>query len=254
MTHGRNGRRHSVRVLSLFAGIGGFDLGLERAGMTVVAQCELDPFCRQVLKKHWPHVKQYDDVRTLSGEQVKREVGPVDVCVGGYPCQPFSTAGKRGGAEDDRHLWPEMRRLVEELRPAWVVGENVAGHITLGLDQVLSDLDTLGYASRTFVIPAVAVNAPHRRDRVWIVANSSSVGLEGPWVSGEPIHQAEAGDWEATDALDALERGDVPVMCREHDGISQRLDRLRALGNAVVPQVVEIIGRAIMEAQREQDS
>lgn len=184
-----------MKVLDLFSGIGGFSLGLGRAGMQTVAFCEIDPFCRQVLKKHWPHVKQYDDVRTLTGEQVTREVGPISVCVGGYPCQPFSTAGKRGGAEDDRHLWPEMRRLVEELRPSWVIGENVAGHISLGLDQVLFDLDALGYASRALVIPAVAVNAPHRRDRVWVVANASSLGLEkqGGWGNASVQRRKEIG-------------------------------------------------------------
>jgi DNA (cytosine-5)-methyltransferase 1 len=164
-----------VRVLDLFSGIGGFSLGLERAGMKTVAFCEIEPFCRAVLKKHWPDVPQFEDVRKLRGE----DVGPVDLVCGGYPCQPFSTAGKRGGAEDDRHLWPEMRRIISECRPDWVLAENVAGHITLGLDEVLSDLDALGYASRAFVIPACAVDAPHRRDRVWIVANANSQGLEG---------------------------------------------------------------------------
>lgn len=159
-----------MRVLDLFSGIGGFSLGLERAGMTTVAFCEIDPFCRAVLRKHWPDVPQFEDVRKLRGE----DVGPVDLVCGGYPCQPFSTAGKRGGAEDDRHLWPEMFRIISELRPTWVLGENVAGHITLGLDEVLSDLDALGYASRAFVIPACAVDAPHRRDRVWIVAHANS--------------------------------------------------------------------------------
>ena len=163
-----------MRVLDLFSGVGGFSLGLERAGMKTVAFCEIEPFCRAVLKKHWPDVPQFEDVRMLRGE----DVGAVELVAGGYPCQPFSTAGERRGAEDDRHLWPEMRRLVEELRPAWVLGENVAGHVSMGLDQVLSDLEALGYSTQAFIIPACAIGALHRRDRVWVVANASSKRLE----------------------------------------------------------------------------
>ena len=232
-----------MRVLSLFAGIGGMDIGLERAGMTVVAQCEIDPFCRAVLKKHWPDVPQFEDVRKLRGE----DVGPVDLVCGGYPCQPFSQAGKRGGAEDDRHLWPEMRRLIEELRPAWVLGENVAGHISLGLDEVLSDLDALGYSARPFVIPACAVSAPHRRDRVWIVAHADSErlqrrvrNLEDVGVKALPTHPT----WHEIPANFAT---------HGHDGLPRRVVRsanaVRALGNSVVPALAEQLGRAIMQAE-----
>ncbi len=248
-----------MRVLSLFAGVGGMDLGLERAGMTVVAQCEIDPFCRQVLRKHWPDVPQFEDIRTLKGEQV----GPVDLVCGGYPCQPFSTAGERRGAEDDRHLWPEMRRLVEELRPAWVLGENVAGHITLGLDQVLLDLDALGYATRAFVIPAVAVDARHRRDRVWIVANTNSSGKHDVAINAEVAGASPAmahsssrqfnrdrtlKGWQQSGLANGSRWPAEPGMARVAPGIPNRVDRVRALGNSVVPAVVEQIGRAIMEA------
>ncbi len=162
-----------LRVLDLFSGIGGFSLGLERTGgFETVAFCEIDPFPRKVLAKHWPGVPIFADVRELRGD----DVGPVDVICGGYPCQPFSTAGQRRGAEDDRHLWPEFSRLVDELRPAWVIGENVAGHISMGIDDVLSDLETKGYTCRTFVNPAFAVDAPHKRDRCWIVAHTESTG------------------------------------------------------------------------------
>jgi DNA (cytosine-5)-methyltransferase 1 len=165
-----------MRVLDLFAGLGGMSLGLERTGgFVTVAFCEIEPFPQRVLKKHWPDVPCHSDVRALKGD----DVGPVDVICGGYPCQPFSYAGKREGADDDRHLWPHYLRLITELRPAWVIGENVAGHITLGLDQVLSDLESAGYAARAFVIPAVAVDAPHRRDRVWIVANATGLQRDG---------------------------------------------------------------------------
>lgn len=233
-----------MRVLDLFSGLGGFSLGLERAGMQTVAFCEIDPFCRQVLKKHWPDVPQFEDIRTLKGEQV----GPVDLVCGGYPCQPFSTAGERRGAEDDRHLWPEMRRLVEELRPAWVLGENVAGHITLGLDQVLSDLDALGYATRAFVIPACAVDARHRRDRVWLVANASSLGLEKQGGVGKRERPAQEGNRQANHAVDGCRWPAEPRVGRVAPRVPQRVDRLKALGNAVVPQIPELIGRAIMEA------
>ena len=167
-----------LRVLDLFSGIGGFSLGLERTGgFETAAFCEYAEFPRKVLAKHWPDVPIYPDVRELTAERLNADgLGRIDLICGGYPCQPFSYAGKREGAEDDRHLWPEMRRLVKTLRPTWVIGENVAGHITMGLDDVLADLDELGYAAQAFVIPACAVNAPHRRDRLWIVANAKSVG------------------------------------------------------------------------------
>jgi hypothetical protein len=147
-----------LKVLDLFSGIGGFSLGLERTGgFETVAFCEIDPYCRRVLAKHWPDVPIYEDVRELHADGL----GRIDLVCGGYPCQPFSHAGKRRGKEDDRHLWPEMYRLVDECRPSWVIGENVAGHISMGLDDVLSDLEALDYACRTFVIPACAVDAPH---------------------------------------------------------------------------------------------
>ncbi len=138
-----------VNVLDLFSGIGGFSLGLERAGMSTVAFCEIEKFPRAVLAKHWPGVPIYDDVRTLTADRLDRDGVPrIDLVCGGYPCQPFSHAGKRGGTSDPRHLWPEMRRVVGEVRPAWVTAENVTGHITMGLDQVLADLEADGYAGR----------------------------------------------------------------------------------------------------------
>ena len=166
-----------LRVLDLFSGIGGFSLGLERTGgFETAAFCEYAEWPRKVLAKHWPNVPIFEDVRTLKGTDID---GPIDVVVGGYPCQPFSTAGRRKGQKDDRHLWPEFNRLVAELRPAWVIGENVAGHISMGLDDVLSDLEGQGYACRTFVIPACATDAPHRRDRVWTVAHVSQLQRDG---------------------------------------------------------------------------
>jgi len=175
-----------LRHLDLFSGIGGFALGLERTGgFRTVGFCDIDPFCRQILRRHWPDVPIFNDVRTLTADAV----GPVDIVTGGYPCQPFSLAGQRRGEADDRHLWPEVRRLLAELRPSWFIGENVAGHISMGLDDVLSDLAAEGYAARPFVLPAVAVDAKHRRDRVWIVGHAAGEGRRSAWRPGETISQ-----------------------------------------------------------------
>jgi len=171
-----------MRKLSLFSGVAGIDLAAHWAGMETVAFCEREPFPQKVLRKHWPNIPIYDDVCTLTAERLKEDgiIGPsrtIDIISGGYPCQPFSNAGKRQGKEDDRHLWPEVYRLLQEIRPRWFVGENVAGHVTLGLDDVLSDLGDIGYSAQPFVIPSSAVGAPHRRDRVFIVGYAASSGL-----------------------------------------------------------------------------
>jgi DNA (cytosine-5)-methyltransferase 1 len=159
-----------MKMLDLFSGIGGFSLAASWAGIETVAFCEKDGYCQKVLKKHWPLVPVVDDIFKLRGD----EFGPVDIVSGGFPCQPFSVAGKRKGKEDDRHLWTEMFRVIKTARPTWVLGENVAGIISMELDQVLSDLAGAGYATQAMVIPACGVDAPHRRDRVWIVAHSES--------------------------------------------------------------------------------
>lgn len=158
--------------LSLFSGIGGLDLAAEWAGFTAVGQCEWAKYPTKVLEKHWPDVPRWKDIRTLTGESFYERTGlrTVDVISGGFPCQPFSAAGKQRGKEDDRYLWPEMVRVIKELRPTWVIGENVAGIVKLALDDVLFDLEGEGYQTRTFLIPAHAVGAPHRRYRTAIVA------------------------------------------------------------------------------------
>ena len=270
-----------LRILDLFSGIGGFSLGLERTGgFETAAFCEIEEFPRKILAKHWPKVPIYEDVRTLDATQL----GRIDVICGGYPCQPFSQAGKRLGTQDDRHLWPQMRRLIEQLRPAWVIGENVAGHISMGLDNVLSDLDALGYATQAFVIPACAVNAPHRRDRVWILGNadkdsrkqSTSVAVNnetkqhdgisvctasdpllvrqsGQGTLREPINPETAQHWQANQSFDALGWPTEPAICGADDGLPSGLvsARLAALGNAVVPQIPEMIGYAILNSLKE---
>jgi len=184
----QSGCNRKLQILDLFSGIGGFSLGLERAGMETIAFCEIEKFPRRVLRKHWPDVPIFKDVRELHAKDLPKAV---DVICGGYPCQPFSVAGKRRGKKDDRHLWPEMFRLVRECRPTFVICENVAGHVTMGLDTVLSDLEGEGYTCWAFIIPACAVNAIHRRDRLWIVAHTrdcwgwdreqESSGENGTW-------------------------------------------------------------------------
>lgn len=163
-----------MRVLSLFSGIGGFDLAAEWAGCEVVGQVEIDPFCNRVLAKHWPDVKRMEDIKDVKGT----EFGTVDLICGGFPCQPFSCAGKRKGKDDSRHLWPEMCRVIREAQPEWVLAENVSGLLSqdggLVFEHVLTDLEDAGYETLPLVIPACGVGAPHRRDRVWIVAHSIS--------------------------------------------------------------------------------
>jgi DNA (cytosine-5)-methyltransferase 1 len=160
----------TLTVGSLFSGIGGFDLGLERAGMKVIWQSEIDEFASKVLKKHWPDVPNLGDITKVDWSEVERP----DVICGGYPCQPFSTAGKRGGANDPRHLWPAMHNAIRVLRPRYALMENVRGHLSLGFGRVLGDLAEIGYDAEWQVIPAAAVGAPHKRDRVFIVAYPTS--------------------------------------------------------------------------------
>ena len=157
-----------LTIGSLFSGIGGLDLGLERAGMRVLWQVENNAYCNRVLEQHWPAVARYGDVRDVG----RHNLEPVDLICGGFPCQPHSLAGKRKGKEDERNLWPEYLRIVDELRPTWVLGENVPGIRTTILDDILDDLEGLGYATRTFDIPACAVGAPHLRHRFFIVAHA----------------------------------------------------------------------------------
>lgn len=233
------------RILDLFSGIGGFSLGLERAGMTTAAFCEIDGYCQRILRQHWPETPIYDDIRQLSARRLHHDgIHHIDLICGGYPCQPFSIAGKQKGTSDPRHLWPQMHRLIRELRPRWVVCENVLGHVELGLDDVLHDLEDAGYAATPFVVPACAVGAPHRRDRVWIVAHAPGLGLAGPEL-GTPGRQSasllpDESLWRDLPA---------PFTCRDDDGIPCRVERTQALGNAVVPQIPELIGRAIIASE-----
>jgi len=232
----------------LFSGIGGIDLAAEWAGFETIGQCEWADYPTKVLEKHWPDVVRWRDIRTLTGDSFYERTGrkTVDLVSGGFPCQPFSVAGKWRGNEDDRFLWPEMLRVIQELKPRWVLGENVAGIINMALDQVLFDLENIGYETQAFIIPACAVDAQHRRDRVFIVSNSSSkrwgtfsihdnTTFANKWISREHCCPAHQKIWEVP-----FSRGRGA-----DDGLSQVVDRFKCLGNAVVPQQVYPILQAI---------
>ena len=305
---------------SLFAGIGGIDLGLERAGWECCWQVENDPFCQQVLAKHWPHVQRYGDIRDVTGD----ELAPVDLICGGFPCQPVSLAGKRQGQADARWLWPEFARLLGLLRPRYVLLENTPGLLSAGrgsaFGDVLGDLARLGYDAEWQSLPAAAFGAPHLRYRVFIVAYAICERLEngrdrvletsmGALLHDEPEFRREAladasrqsaqllrgrgavdgtagtsqgeedqrqrGGHAIGDCREALSHVDYaripqprqlrpvfsaqpaikhshwwefePDVGRVADGVPARVQRLRGLGNAVVPQVAEYIGRRILE-------
>ena len=278
-----------LRTLDLFSGIGGFSLGLERTGgFKTVAFCEIDPYCRKVLKRHWPDVPIFEDVRTLTADALSRGGITVDVICGGFPCQDISFAGSGAGMGGKRSgLWSEYIRLVGNLRPRYIIVENVAALLGRGLDRVLGDLAAVGFDAEWHCIPASAVGAPHRRDRIWIVAYTKCDGREQAQIVRHAGKlgggtAATCGTWESETTL-TLHRGarvpgggdsgsagghdrhhnrgprlgyhwDIePEMGRVVDGVPIELvaDELRALGNAVVPQIPEMIGRAILEANHD---
>jgi DNA (cytosine-5)-methyltransferase 1 len=265
-----------VTVGSLFAGIGGFDLGFERAGFEIKWQVEIDDYASRVLAKHWPGVTRYGDIRGIDWATVE----PVDVVCGGFPCQPHSLAGKRAAGSDDRDLWPEYVRCIRAVEPRWVVAENVPGLLSSDdgrfFGSILRDLAESGYGVEWDCIPASAVSAPHRRDRVWIVAYPYDEGLEGvrekrpipQWAittghtrSGRRLLADTAGThgWEQ-DRHGEMPAGrsgvsrwlPEPNVGRVAHGVPARVDRLRGLGNAVVPQIAEWIAHRIKEADGNQ--
>ena len=271
-----------MRVGSLFAGIGGFDLGLERAGFEIAWQVEIDPYCQRVLAKHWPHVQRYGDIQSVDWGTVE----PVDVLCGGFPCQDISLAGKGAGLAGERSgLWFEYAKAIEALTPRYVIIENVAALRSRGLDQVLGSLAALGYDAEWHCIPASAVGAPHRRDRVWIIAYDAKRTQGGGSVEDEGSDlEGRGARWplgticgamadtirESTEGrYDGIERGErsesksprdgrprsglandgwlpEPDVGRVAYGVPHRVDRLRGLGNAIVPQIAEMIGRWIL--------
>jgi DNA (cytosine-5)-methyltransferase 1 len=271
-----------LKVLDLFSGIGAFSLGLERAGMRTIAFSEIEPYAQAILKKHWPNIPQLGDVRSLcrrtgdnhpedeyggvecaihEGEdfgdcacigtdQFLDEYGAVDVVCGGFPCQDISvghTWHKAQGIDGSRsNLWWEMQRIIGELQPRWVIAENVAALRSRGLDTVLGSLDAIGFDAEWHCIPASAVGAEHARDRLWIIAYPKGLRVEGLWPEGLEVSRALAksflpvrdrdGQWEVE-----------PDLRRAADGSARWVDRLRCVGNAVVPQIPELIGRAIIQ-------
>ena len=314
--------------LSLFSGIGGLDIAAEAAGFETVGQCEFAEYPTKILEKHWPNVPRWRDIRTLTGESFYERTGlrTVDVISGGFPCQPFSVAGKRRGEDDDRYLWPEMLRVIREIKPTWVLGENVPGIVNLALDTVLADLENSGYTGQAFIIPACGVDAPHKRERCAILAyavNGSRAmrrdrefqdlaenGGEGPDngrrtkgdVAGKrrenkpgtsgvanglrtEIHRATSypcgvqrerrgcesllftncssrereREPERVSRQSARACGshsawhnwpNEPGICRVVDGVQNRVDRIRCLGNAVVPQQFYPFFEAIAQIER----
>jgi len=307
--------------LDLFSGIGGFSLGLEATGeFETVAFCDYEPFCQKVLRKHWEEVPIYGDIKELTYEKLRADgIDQIDIITGGYPCQPFSVAGNKKGEQDPRHLWPEYFRLVQECRPTWVIGENVGGHIKLGLDTVLKDLESEGYSTRTFSISAASIGANHKRERVWIIANSnntrdrtSEYGIErkkqesiterqrrsqsqfsrysetlansndrlsngkneevrtgrntfnnGSSDLGNSENKRQQEQWNPESIPETFKREtersstersswwDVePNVGRVVNGIPKRVDRLKSLGNSLIPQIPYYIGQSIIQSEK----
>ena len=203
---------HDQRThIDLFSGIGGFAIAANAAGYDTRVFCEQDDYCTKVLNRHWPGVPVIRDIREFDGTQWRG----ADLLTGGFPCQPFSQAGKQGGTSDDRHLWPEMLRIIKEARPRLILGENVAGIIKMALDDVLSQLEGEGYSTGTVVLPACAVNAPHRRDRVWIVANlRGEAGTKNPDTDSKRPHREEVHQQGKAELPDQQER-DSGSVCED---------------------------------------
>jgi DNA (cytosine-5)-methyltransferase 1 len=253
---------------STFSGIGGFDLASEWMGWKNYISCEINPFGNKVLEYYWPEAYHHGDIHTLTyeliNEQLIQRFGadwrsyPV-ILTGGFPCQPFSLAGERKGTEDSRHLWPEMLRLIREVRPKYIVGENVGGIISwdggMVFEQVQIDLESEGYEVQPFILPACAVNAPHRRDRVWFVANSNCIG------QSRQEHRETKSGW-TTETCVPNDWQNFPTqsfVCSRNDGIpnglagitvsKHRNESIKAYGNAIVPQVAYQIFKAIKDIE-----
>lgn len=268
-----------LKVLDLFSGIGGFSLGLESTGgFKTAAFCEIEPYCQAVLKQHWPDVPIYDDVRTLTAERLRADGIEVDAICGGFPCQDISLAGRGAGLTGERSgLWFEFYRLIEEVRPQVAIIENVPALRSRGLAEVLRCLSQIGYDAEWHCIPASAVGAPHRRDRLWIVAHAPcEAGRRRLCEANAVYNGAEFGNSRtvvanaSTPGLSAPEQEELrgtrwreergaiaecdwwpsePNVGRMAHGVPARVDRLKALGNAVVPAIPALIGRAILQAR-----
>lgn len=240
-----------LRHLGLFEGIGGFSLAARWAGWETVAWCEWNEFGQKVLKYHFPETEGHGDITKTDFTKYE---GTVDIITGGFPCQPYSQAGKRLGTADDRHLWPEMLRAIREVKPTWVVGENVRGLVNwnggMVFEQVQIDLENEGYEVIPFILPACAVNAPHRRDRIWFVAYSCNNGCKRGNKELQTKQQYRYDEKNSAAKLWAtlsFKFNDLPSprITGKDDGLSRRVDRIKALGNAIVPQVAYEIFKVI---------
>jgi DNA (cytosine-5)-methyltransferase 1 len=287
---------------SLFSGIGGIDLATEWAGFTTVGQCEFADYPTKVLEKHWPNVPRWRDIRSVTADSFRAKTGlqTVDLISGGFPCQPFSVAGKQKGKRDDRYLWPEMLRVIREIKPTWVLGENVPGILRIAGKTVCEDLEREGYAVTVFNFEAAAVGAPHRRDRVFFVAHSRCLLRQGGGIiKGTDANEDREGTANITERPNCPSKANVadtervyvqgqhnrqeqgqlrgscrravksdvggvasrlpcwldgywrvePNIPRVATGVKNRVDRLKCLGNAVVPQQIYPILRAIAEIE-----
>lgn len=254
-----------LRVLDLFSGIGGFSLGLERTrGFQTIAFCEQNPFCRQVLDKHWPGVACYDDVRSLTAATLSADGLPrPDVICGGFPCQDISLAGKAAGLSGARSgLWFEFLRIVQEMSPDWVIIENVTILRSRGLDQILRGLDEIGYDAEWHCISAGSIGASHVRDRIWIAAYPRIEGMERQ-VEGPRLGLSRPAGWRGEaprptwPGIGSSRPGDnrwvASGLRRTDDGLSDVVDRLRVLGNSLVPAIPEMIGNAILSAEMQEE-
>tara|TARA_R110002012_G_scaffold198348_1_gene367228 strand:- start:521 stop:1321 length:801 start_codon:yes stop_codon:yes gene_type:complete len=265
-----------MKLLDLFSGIGGFSLGMEATKkIKTIAFCEKDEFCRKVLKKHWSNIKQYNDIRSINGKEIS-----ADIVSGGFPCQPFSVAGKRKGTEDDRYLWDEMLRVITEVKPRWVVGENVQGIINIDnglvLRQVKTDLEAQGFQVQCFIIPASGIGAWHKRNRVWIIGCnvSNTIGkLSDGCSSTTRNSKTKFKGVECDEGWDWNEVWSKTERCSEQDkyktwwtieqqlrgvpdGLQTGLDkdrtnRIKSLGNSICPQIAREIGLAILKAEED---
>ena len=338
-----------LKHVDLCSGIGGFSLGFRMAQLSnPILFCDIEPWCRKILTQHWPDVPIYEDVKEIANDPERFIPERPDILTAGYPCQPFSVAGRRRGEKDHRHIWPEIFSIIQSRRPTWTIFENVRGHITMGLDSVLADLEREGYSTRTFIVPAIGVDAPHKRDRVWIVSRNSeeigmahtegnvsdgirreadqesdrgnsrmesecsrdrqfvsrpsstmadsrcidqggeensewtsgdssgrslgsdsrsesedglprsnladteSIGVQGLWSSGEQVAHSHEGQTLSMCPSEGGRKGLWPIepnVGRVANGIPRRVDRIKGLGNAIVPQIAYRIGLCIKEAE-----
>ncbi len=236
-----------MKTLDLFSGIGGFSLAATwcwKDELEIKGFVEIDKFCQKVLKKHWPDVSIYDDIFKVKGD----EFGTVELVTGGFPCQPFSVAGRQRGKSDDRYLWPEMLRICEIVKPQWIIAENVYGIISLDngktLEELCISLENAQYRPEIFIIPACASGAWHRRDRIWILAHSNKMGFNQN--SRDGFEQSNQYMENVTRQWDKDWRNESTIY-RNCNGLSNRLDRIGALGNAIVPQIAYIIMQQIKQ-------